>query len=610
LIQALLAFTGGLALYFILLLGSIAIYDLRNAGKIFPGVTTAGVDLSGLTQTQAAVLLAQRVDYPDRGQIVFKDGSTLWTATPRDLGLYLDNETTAKAAYQIGRQGNPLNRLIDQLQSWYSKTEISPLMMFDQRAAYQYLTGLALKVNRPIIEASLGVDGINVVAHSGQIGRTMDVDATLKSLDSQLRTLSDGIIPLVIHETPPVILDASAQADLARKMLSAPLTLSVPNSSKDDPGPWKLEPAKLASMLVIDRVSTAGSAQYQVELDQEVLHNFLENKIASSLERTPQDARFTFNDDTHKLELIQNAVIGRNLDIDATVQDINTQLGNGVHNIPLHVATTRPQVTDDATAKSLGIKELVSKETSYFYGSSPERIQNIEAASSRFHGVLVPPGSVFSMADVMGDVSLDNGYAEALIILGDRTIKGVGGGVCQVSTTLFRTAFFGGYPIVERHPHAYRVGYYEQTASGGHNDDLAGLDATVFVPLVDFKFKNDSSAWLLMETYVDASAHSLTWKFYSTSDGRKVDWDTSGLQNVVPAPDPLYEENPDLAKGKINQTDYAADGSDISITRTVTRNGKVIDKYTATTHYLPWRAVYEYGPGTKNIPNPTATENP
>jgi len=601
LIQTILALTGGLALFFILLLGSITIYDLRNAGKIFPGVTTAGVDLSGLTQAQAAALLAQRVDYSDRGKIVFQDGSSVWTATPRGLGFYLDNETTAKAAYQVGRQGNPFNRLIDQLQSWYSKTDMSPLMMFDQRAAYQYLTRLALKVNRPIIEASLGIDGINVVVHSGQVGRTMDVDAALKSLDSQLRTLSDGIIPLVIHETPPVILDATIQADLARKILNAPLTLSIPNASKDDPGPWKFEPAQLANMLVIDRVATAGSAQYQVELDQEVLRTFLE-KHAPSLERTPQNARFTFNDDTHKLELIQNAVIGRNLDVDASIQDINTQLANGEHDVPLHLATTRPQVTDDATAKSLGILELVSEQTSYFYGSSPERIQNIKTASSRFHGVLVPPGAVFSMADVMGDVSLDNGYTEALIIYGDRTIKGVGGGVCQVSTTLFRTAFFGGFPIVERYSHAYRVGYYEQTASGGHNPDLAGLDATVFVPMVDFKFKNDSSAWLLMETYVNASARSLTWKFYSTSDGRKVEWDTTGLQNVVPAPDPVYEENPDLAKGEIIQVDYSADGSDISITRTVTRDGQVIDKYTASTHYLPWRAVYQYGPGTKDIP--------
>ncbi len=163
---------------------------------------------------------------------------------------------------------------------------------------------------------------------------------------------------------------------------------------------------------------------------------------------------------------------------------------------------------------------MIWSETSYFYGSSAERIQNIEAAARQYHGVLVAPGETFSMGAHLGDVSLDNGFAEALIIYGGRTIKGVGGGVCQVSTTLFRAVFNAGFPIVERTPHAYRVSYYEQNASGGVDPRLAGLDATVYFPLVDFKFTNDSPYWILMETYMGSG--SLTWKFYSTSDGRSV----------------------------------------------------------------------------------------
>jgi vancomycin resistance protein YoaR len=231
-------------------------------------------------------------------------------------------------------------------------------------------------------------------------------------------------------------------------------------------------------------------------------------------------------------------------------------------------------------------------------------VQNIKAAASRFHGLLVAPGEVFSMGQALGDISLDNGYAEALIIVGNQTIKGVGGGVCQVSTTLFRTVFFGGYPIVERHSHAYRVGYYEKETGDRENPNLAGLDATVYFPLVDFKFKNDTPYWILMETYVNPATSSITWKFYSTSDGRTVKWDTTGPQNIVPHPDPLYKENPDLAKGVINQTDYAADGADITVNRTVTRNGEVYMQDTIQTHYLPWQAVYEYGPGT-DVPTPT-----
>jgi len=154
------------------------------------------------------------------------------------------------------------------------------------------------------------------------------------------------------------------------------------------------------------------------------------------------------------------------------------------------------------------------------------------------------------MAQTLGDISLDNGYAEALIIMGGKTIQGVGGGVCQVSTTLFRTVFYAGFPVVERVPHAYRVKYYEQTPNDRNNPALAGLDATVFVPLVDFQFTNDTSHWLLMETSVDAAHYNLTWKFYSTSDGRTVNFTTTGPINIVPAPPPVYTENPDLPQGK------------------------------------------------------------
>jgi len=219
------------------------------------------------------------------------------------------------------------------------------------------------------------------------------------------------------------------------------------------------------------------------------------------------------------------------------------------------------------------------------------RDRNIKTASSVFHGLLVPPGETLSMADVLGDISLDNGYAEALIIFGDSTIKGVGGGVCQVSTTLFRAVFFGGYEIVERHPHAYRVGYYE----GGPGSPGPGLDATVFVPMVDFKFRNDTPDWLLMETYI--YGNQLLWKFYSTSDGRTVQW-SSHESGKVEAPKPLYKENPDLDKNEFKKIDYEADGLDVIVYRTVTRDGETIHKDTIKTHYLPWRAIYEFGPGS------------
>lgn len=597
LLKGLLALSGGLVLFFIFVTIIVTGYSAGQSAKIFTGVSVGGIDLSGLQPVEAVKVLKERLTYPQTGRIVFEDGPKLWITTPNDLGLYLDPENSILAAYGVGRQGNLFKRFIDQLRTWYRGVDLSPILVYDQAKAYSYLDHISVEVNKPVVEASLKIKGTEVQAIAGQVGLSLDIAATISPVENLLHSMTDGMIPVIIRETLPAIMDATAQAETARMILSAPLTLKVPNAREGDPLPWVIDPQTLAGMVTIQRVDTSDGAAYEVGLSSDSLRSYLQN-IATKFDNRTENTRFIFNDETRQLEVLQPAVIGRTLNIEATLQEIYKKVFQGEHTVDLTIEYNKPQITDDATADKLGITGLVSSYTSYFYGSSGERIHNIQTAAARFHGLLVPPGETFSMSDALGDVSLDTGYAEALIIYGDRTIKGVGGGVCQVSTTLFRTAFFGGYPIVERHPHAYRVTYYELIRSGSADTDLAGLDATVFAPVVDFKFVNDTPYWLLMETYVNQAARSITWKFYSTPDGRTVKWETSGLQNIVEPEDPIFQENPDLAKGEIKQVDWEVAGADVTVNRTVYKDDKVYIEDTFITHYMPWRAIYEYGPGT------------
>ena len=602
--QLILALIAGILLFFLVAGASVIGFEIAHSGKIFPGISVGGLDVGGLTPAEATARVINTFTYPQSGRLFLQDGKQAWPLTPAELGLYLDPEASVTQAYEIGRKGNLFLNVETQFRTWQSPVNLSPVYIYDQRRAHQYLTNLAAQINKPVVEASVGLNGVEVQVRSGQTGRELDVPATLERISSQIQGLQDGVIPLVVIETKPVILDASAQADLARQILSAPLELHMPENQPDKVGPWTFDVKTLAGMLNVERVKQDdNSEKYEVSVDSSKLRTFL-NNLSPSLALTPQNARFIFNDQTHQLEVIQHAVIGRDLDVEGTLKAVQGNLSRNDHTVPLVFNVIKPPASDDTTAEQLGIRELVRQEVSYFYGSSAARVQNITAASSKFHGVLVPPGAVFSMSDTIGDISLDNGFAEALIIFNGRTVTGVGGGVCQVSTTLFRTVFFGGYPIVQRYAHAYRVSYYEKVAGNRIDARLAGLDATVFVPLVDFKFKNDSSSWLLMETYVNPKAATLTWKFYSTSDGRKVTWDTTGLTNIVPAPDPVYRENPDLPKGKINHIDYAVEGADVSVTRTITREGQVVGRDVVSTHYVPWPDQYEYGPGT-DLPTPT-----
>ena len=207
------------------------------------------------------------------------------------------------------------------------------------------------------------------------------------------------------------------------------------------------------------------------------------------------------------------------------------------------------------------------------------------------------------MANAMGDISLDNGYAEALIIFGGQTIKGVGGGVCQVSTTLFRDGllcrFSDRRALRPRLPRRTITNKSPATASTAN---LAGLDATVFVPIGRFQIHQRHALLAADGNLCQPRLQQLTWKFYSTNDGRSVEWNTTGPTNIVPAPDDLYRENPDLPSGKIKQVDWAADGADVTVIRTVYKDGSLYLDDVIRTHYEPWQAVFEYGPGTPGMP--------
>ena len=595
------ALVGGIVLFVLVIslstIGFLTIYQ----GRIFPGVTLGWVNLSGQTPTDAADLLRKEFDYPETGKITLQYDDLSWEVTPAELGMFFSPNFNAERAFNTGREGFITDRIAAQIQVLRHGISLAPQFVVDEKTGTQYLEEIAEEVNQPAVEAFLELVGLEVQVQPGQIGRELDIQASMEVVALQVRTLQDGSIPLIVNETYPEILDVTAQAEFARDLLAQSLVLSIPDHKEGEPGPWSLSPENLVDMMIIERVSTANGDSYRITLDSEQLREYLVSR-ADRINQDPENARLYFDDDTRELVLIEAEQTGLILDVDESIIAIQDQLTIGKHEVELVVEKTYPQITKETTAKELGITEQVSSQTTYFMGSDSSRINNIATAAAKFHGIFVAPGETFSMAEQLGDVTLDEGYSEAWIIFGDRTIKGVGGGVCQVSTTLFRTVFFGGFPVEERHPHAYRVLYYEQNPNGSNNPKLAGLDATVYVPVVDFKFTNDTDSWLLMETYISKAGRWLTWKFYSTSDGRTVKMDTTGLKKKKDPPDPIYEENPELKKGEVKQVDWAVEGATVTVTRRVYRNGQELWEDIFKTKYQPWAAVCEYGPGTGKMP--------
>lgn len=255
--------------------------------------------------------------------------------------------------------------------------------------------------------------------------------------------------------------------------------------------------------------------------------------------------------------------------------------------ISVPIKILKPKITNE-NINSFGIRELIGEGTSLFHHSIENRIYNIQLAASRLNGVLIAPDETFSFDKAVGDISSFTGYKQAYVIENGHTVLGDGGGVCQVSTTLFRAALHAGLPIIERNQHAYRVGYYEQ-------DSGPGIDAAVYSPSVDMKFKNDTGHYILIQSFADTDNLRLTFDLYGTSDNRESTITEPVILSQTPAPDPLYQDDPTLPKGEVKQIDFAAGGANVYFTRTVKRNGKTIISDKFTSNYRPWQAVFLRG---------------
>jgi vancomycin resistance protein YoaR len=565
---------------------SVIVFEATFAGRIFPGVQVWGVDLGGMRPEEAVLALEAHFPYSSQPMVTLRDGERIWSVRPRELGIQLDAAAVAQSAYRLGRSGTTQENLQTQARLVWSGTQLGPVVRIDPDATRRYLESLASSVNVVPRDASLRLDGMNVVATPAIVGRTLDVDAAAARLAEASRTLAPVELPLQFNVVPPTVADVSEAKAHLEAIIGSPMTIVPDASIADKVGPLQISREELASMAII---RNSEAQHVDVTLDEARLRELLA-PLAPQIEQPAIDARFVFNDELRSLDVISPSQPGLALNLPATTARITQQAVTGNRQVTMVLTHTQATYNDQMTAQELGITELVAEGVTYFLGSAPSRVKNIATAAGRFHGIIVAPGEVFSFAQYLGDVSLDQGYAEALIIFNGRTITGVGGGVCQVSTTAFRAAFLGGFPIVERWPHAYRVGWYERGFG-------PGLDATVFAPEVDFKFKNDTPYHLLIETYVSERQGTLTFKFYSTKDGRTVKIDGPVVAHVVPHGPDIYEEDPTLQPGQKEQVDWAVDGADVTVKRLVERDGQVLSDDTIFTRYEPWQAVYKVAPG-------------
>ena len=588
----------GAALLALVLGVVLTLFRANHNGRIYTGVTVQGVDVGGMTPEEAIPALRDATAYSNTATLTLIDPESgkEWSFAPAELGIVVDAAATVEAAFGVGRSGSPLRRLQDSFQSWYYGRTVQPVVVFDEARLHSGLGPVSAALEREAISASWGTGESGApVYNSGQIGRTIDRAYLRDQLLKPINAFSDARIELLIHENYPAVYDAPETAVRLERTLSNPVTFYFQEPLDDiDLSGVTLPSEELARWIRVEQIEEPGGrTEHIVRVDENAARNWLA-QFGQQIYRQPVNARYYFNDSTRELVLVAPHINGRELDVEATLQLFVAQINTDNHAIPLIVREIIPAAHSGATAAELGITELITATTTWFYGSSDARKHNIARAAANFYGVVVAPGEEFSFNRYLGSVSETDGYEVGLIIIGGRTIQGVGGGVCQVSTTIYQTAFWAGFPIVERWEHGYMVGYY-------NDGEGPGMDATVFSPLVDFRFINNTPHHLLIENYYNEENESLTFKFYSTSMGRRVEKDEPIFENVVPPPaDDVWEYDEEIAVGTVEQFDFATEGARVSVTRRVfNAEDQLIEDRTFVSNYIPWPNVYRYGPGVE-----------
>jgi vancomycin resistance protein YoaR len=462
----------------------------------------------------------------------------------------------------------------------------------DRRPIEALVETLAAEVNRPASDAEITVDGNGRLAVvPADSAANVDVEASVAAIAEGLLA-GDNEIALVVEENPAKISDAMAAAAVERgeDLMDDGIALTWKG------GEGVLDRGDLLRALTI-RSQPGEEEPFVFGLDPDLVRESL-GGYAAEFDIPVQDARWRIIDG--KIQLAVPESKGRELDLDKGVADVDAAFLAEEPKVTLQVRTIDPEWTGaDGSAITLG-SDILGEGGTWYGDSSDARRRNVELASSFLTGWLVPPDGVFSYADSVGLITEERGFTTGLGIVdngngGFTTAPVVGGGICQVSTTLFQAAFWAGLPFEERHQHPYYLATYGEALTG-----LPGLDAMVNIEpdwRVDLKFRNTTEHWIAVVMIPDGAM--VYARIVGTDPGWEITVPTPTIENEVKAPtDMLYTESPELPLGQERVVEVAQDGFDVRIDRTVRDGGEVILQDSIVSSFNPSRNTTLRGTGT------------
>ncbi len=535
----------------------ILAFSAAYTGRVLPGVMANGVGVGGLNREEAVrKMQRQAEDY--RGKVIpVQYGQTTLRVPVSSLAPKY-NEGTVDLAMRYGRKGGFKERFHSTLRAVFGRPTTVSSYDFDSAKLSPYLEQVEEDLSKPVANAGLSFsEGVMQVTPS-RPGMRVDRGRLVAAIEERISAMSGASVAAPAYEMTPAVTEAelASAKSRAESLAREPLSVTAGGVTKIVDQNMILGWLDVSSLNHTDMPMTGLRAFYAPPtalVNLRINHKkvaFYAGELAKVIDKQPRDAGLSVQDG--KVVVALASQDGMHLDQEKAKNQIIETLSSQdrPRDIQLATAVTRPAV-HEGNLESLGLKEMIGRGESFFPGSSADRLVNVRVGTSRYSNVLIKPGQVFSFGAQLGDVGPAQGYRPSLVIVGTKEYKEYGGGLCQVSSTLYRAALNAGLPIVQRTNHSFAINEFYTKPYGA-----PGVDATIYYPAVDLKFKNDTPGYILIQTNMVGT--SLTFDLYGTKTKsgriRGPEFISGSMDSTKPSHTVFYRDVLDLS-GNVVRTD-------------------------------------------------------
>lgn len=555
----------------VVLVGGYVALAYYVGARIPSGTTVEGVDVGTLTKGGAEDLLSNRLSEMLTAPVVVSVGREQLQLEPEQAGLSVDYDATLRG---LG------GRSFDPRDLWgYFDRAGGPVPLrttVDEQLLAQTLRAAAPELAVEPVEGQVVLANGEVSTTLPKAGREVDVEATTEQLAGQWP--QQHAVEAAVTEVPSTLSEAQVEEfvdEVARPAIAKPVVVVVEGTVDKQPRAT-LNPNQLSRLLRVEQQDDAGGGvRLRLVMDDEGMLEVVRGALAD-VERAPVDASVRLSDQGRP-EIVP-AQVGVQLRDDSVLSGLREILGVPApadqveamvraRTVTARTLQTQPDITAEDAAQWR--VDTVMAEFASQFPTGPEnagRTENIRVGLRYLDGLVVSPGQQFSLADTLAPISPQRGYVDAGVIRDGRLVKGIGGGLSQVSTTMLNTAWFAGVQLDEFTPHSYYIARYP-----------VGREATISVGQIDNKWTNDTDSPIVVQTFIEDDV--IMMRFWG--DRQYTVETETGPRREVKEPEEFEDDATDCL------TQGAVEGFTITVTRTLLHAGDRVRTEPYTTTYRP-----------------------